>query len=295
MDCTDKNKLFVLAILLVLLASWFIGNFLYVMVKSTSGLDSPVISTEDIGERISGEDDSNLFRILLTIFIIILIIMLSVTIIGILFESDMALLTQISVVILVVLVSTTIFAIRLDDDNSTTEAEDSIYRDFDIPTGKDIFDKTRSYGNIILPIILISISLLIITELRRSSKGEIDVDEFFEIDEEEKKIRSKDDISSEFENIRNELKADKGVRNAIIKAYKNMMNIFEKEGIKFDPSMTSREFMNYAMTNFDVSDETISDITNLFEEARYSSHELDEPYREQAFKDLKKLEEELKG
>ena len=264
------------------------------MVKSTTSYDSPVISTEDIGSRISGEDDSDLFTILLSIFIIILIVLLSITIIGILFESDFTLLTQITVVILVVLISTTVFTLRLNDEDDNTAETDSIYKDFNIPTGKNIFDKTSSYGNIIFPIILLSISLLIITELRRGGKEEVKVDEFLNVDEEDKETRSTDNISSEFENIRDELKESKDVRKAIINVYKNMMKIFEKEGIKFEPSMTSREFMNYAMTNFDVSDETISDITNLFEEARYSSHELDEPYREQAFKDLKKLEAELK-
>ncbi|MFP4051869.1 MAG: DUF4129 domain-containing protein, partial [Thermoplasmata archaeon] len=153
---------------------------------------------------------------------------------------------------------------------------------------------TSSHGNIIFPIILIGITLLIITEFKRRDEDEIELDEIVEMEDENISHRKTENISSEFKSIRNELKEIKGVRKAIINAYKNMMNIFKRKGIKFEESMTSREFMNYAMKNFDVSDEIISDITNLFEEARYSSHELDEFYRDQAFKDLEKLEEELR-
>ena len=166
--------------------------------------------------------------------------------------------------------------------------------DLDLPTGKNIFDKTTSYGHIIFPIILLSITLLIVYEWRGGNKGNIDLETTFEEEVKKDQQLEKENISSDFEDIRSKLIGRTDVRDAIIKAYKNMTNIFEKEGIGFEPSMTSREFMNYAMKYLDVSDETISDITNLFEEARYSSHELDEAYRDQALKDLKKLEEELK-
>ncbi len=209
-------------------------------------------------------------------------------------ESDLALLTQISVIILVILITTTVFALRINSEEVSGESDETITNDFDLPTGRDIFDKTTSYGHIIFPILLTSILVIIISELKKGKDENLELNYLMEEENKSSELQKKEDISSDFENIRNELMGGEGVRIAIINSYKNMMNIFEKRGIKFEPSMTSREFMNYAMTNFDVSDEIISDITNLFEEARYSSHELDELYREQALNDLKKLEEELK-
>ncbi|MFP4052065.1 MAG: DUF4129 domain-containing protein [Thermoplasmata archaeon] len=295
MDHTDKNKLFVLAILLVLLSSWVIGNFLYIMIKTTSEYEGAIFSPENIREGISGQNDSSqLFNILLTVFILILILLLVVTIFGILFESDLVLLTQISVVILAILITTTVFAFNMDQTENEGGKTGTISSDIDIPSGEDIFKKTSSHGNIIFPIILIGITLILITEFKTKDEEDINLDEIVDMEDENFDHQKKENISSEFKSIRNELREIKGVRKAIINAYKNMMNIFKKKGIKFEESMTSREFMNYAMKNFDVSDEIISEITNLFEEARYSSHELDELYRDQAVKDLEKLEEELR-
>lgn len=265
------------------------------MIKTTSESETAIFSPKKIGESVSGENgSSHLFNILLTIFILIVILLLVVTIIGILFESDLVLLTQFSVVILAILITTTVFAFNMNQTENDGGKTGTISSDIDIPRGEDIFKKTSSHGNIIFPIILIGITLLIITEFKRRDEDEIEFDEIIDIKDESNSHREKERISSEFQSIRNELKESKGVRKAIINAYKNMMNIFKREGIQFADSMTSREFMNYAMKNFDVSDEIISDITNLFEEARYSSHELDEFYRNQAFKDLEKLEEELR-
>ncbi|MFW6197178.1 MAG: DUF4129 domain-containing protein, partial [Thermoplasmatota archaeon] len=237
---------------------------------------------------------SQLFNILLTVFILIVILLLVVTIFGILFESDLVLLTQISVVILAILITTTVFAFDMDQTENEGGKTGTISSDIDIPSGEDIFKKTNSHGNIIFPVILIGITLILITEFKTKDEEDINLDGIVDMEDENFDHQKKENISSEFKSIRNELREIKGVRKAIINAYKNMMNIFKKKGIKFEESMTSREFMNYAMKNFDVSDEIISEITNLFEEARYSSHELDELYRDQAVKDLEKLEEELR-
>lgn len=63
----------------------------------------------------------------------------------------------------------------------------------------------------------------------------------------------------------------------------------EDKGLKDNDSMTPREFRRIAGNRLKIAESTIYNMTKLFEEARYSVHELGGEDRERALKDLKAL------
>lgn len=102
-----------------------------------------------------------------------------------------------------------------------------------------------------------------------------------------------EDISSTVDTAIKELHTGKDVRSTIMRCYKKMCNILEESGVSNDKSMTPREFRTRADEKLGASASRIDDLTDLFEEARYSSHSLSEDDREGALDNLKALREEL--
>ncbi len=87
---------------------------------------------------------------------------------------------------------------------------------------------------------------------------------------------------------------DKGdeVRSTIIRCYKEMSRLLEEKGAKNESFMTPREFKNQTIDEVPMFKKIISEITFLFEEARYSPHRLKEKDRDIVLSHLKKLKEE---
>ncbi len=112
-------------------------------------------------------------------------------------------------------------------------------------------------------------------------------------EEEKDQTQLEDDISESVDKAIKDLKEGKDIRSTVIRCYQKMSYVLEDQGIKYDQFMTPREFEKSAFNNLDISRETISDLTDIFEEARYSSHSLTESQRKHALKNLKLLREEI--
>lgn len=110
------------------------------------------------------------------------------------------------------------------------------------------------------------------------------------VDEEED---MEEDISSTVNRAIRDLHTGKGVRDTVMRCYQNMCFILEDSGVRYDETITPRELKIEAIDKLDVSKSSISDLTTLFEEGRYSSHNLGEEKRDRALKDLKALKKEL--
>lgn len=110
-------------------------------------------------------------------------------------------------------------------------------------------------------------------------------------DSEREKVE--DSLSSTLTKAIDELHDGENVRSTIIRCYKEMSNILEKSGAQNKDFKTPREFKDETIQKLPFQEDVISDITYLFEEARYSPHQLGENERDRALEHLKKLKEDL--
>lgn len=110
-------------------------------------------------------------------------------------------------------------------------------------------------------------------------------------------IKKDEDIQEQFSSTIDQTVEDlysgKDVRSTIIRAYQKMCRTLEDSGVSQDDDMTPREFKNQVMGRLDVSKEAISDMTTVFEEARYSRHQMGDSDRKRALDNLERLRGEI--
>lgn len=108
---------------------------------------------------------------------------------------------------------------------------------------------------------------------------------------EEKAIE--DSLSSTLDKAITEIGKGSDVRITIINSYHEMTKILEEKGAENDDYMTPREFKDQIIREIPDAENFVSNITFLFEEARYSPHELKEKDRKEVIRHLEELREEL--
>jgi len=113
--------------------------------------------------------------------------------------------------------------------------------------------------------------------------------------EKEEEMEIEDEFSESVKSAIEDLYKGKDVRSTIIRCYQRMCRALEESGVSNDAFITPREFEKKALAQLDVSESTIKDLTTTFEEARYSDHPLKEDKRKRALRDLHKLREGLVG
>ncbi len=91
------------------------------------------------------------------------------------------------------------------------------------------------------------------------------------------------------------VKIGKDVRGAILSAYKEMENLMRSRGVEDKDYYTPREFREFAIKTLHISSKPVDTLTNLFEIARYSSHDMNETHRKLALKALEEIRNETGG
>ncbi len=108
-----------------------------------------------------------------------------------------------------------------------------------------------------------------------------------------KELKKREDIEDSFYSTLDKAitDLDRGgeIRTTIINCYREMSMLLEEKGAKNHHSMTPREFKKYTIEKMPKAEKLVSDITYLFEEARYSPHDLDESHRSKVLQQLKEL------
>ena len=79
----------------------------------------------------------------------------------------------------------------------------------------------------------------------------------------------------------------------ILQCYMKMCTILERAGMELSPAETAREFAESISTKLQVGEKAVSGLTFLFEEARYSNHEISEEKRIMALNYLRSLQQAL--
>lgn len=89
------------------------------------------------------------------------------------------------------------------------------------------------------------------------------------------------------------LKSEREYHETILQCYKRMCMLLSGAGFGMAPAETAREFAETISTNLRIGAEAVKSLTFLFEEARYSSHEISEDKRMTALGHLESLERAL--
>ncbi|MEM2995103.1 MAG: DUF4129 domain-containing protein [Candidatus Bathyarchaeia archaeon] len=86
---------------------------------------------------------------------------------------------------------------------------------------------------------------------------------------------------------------DLGFRAAIIKCYERLCELLAQHNCQIQKHETVQEFRVSASKLLNIPDKPFSTLTNLFEEARYSVHEINEAKRNEALKCLEEIKNHL--
>jgi hypothetical protein len=88
---------------------------------------------------------------------------------------------------------------------------------------------------------------------------------------------------------------DLDFRAAIIKCYRRLCELLAQHNCQIQKHETVQEFRISASKLLNLPDEPLFTLTNLFEEARYSIHEINEAKRNEALKCLEEIRDHLTG
>ncbi len=105
--------------------------------------------------------------------------------------------------------------------------------------------------------------------------------------------RVKKDVRSTIERTLDELYDGRDVQSTILRCYTEMSFHLEEKGVKERTFFTPREFRANALKKLSLTDRSISALTQIFEEARYSDHLMGEVDKLRAINSLKRLKKEL--
>ena len=87
--------------------------------------------------------------------------------------------------------------------------------------------------------------------------------------------------------------SERDARRAVIAAYANMERILASHGLARDRAEVPYEYLARALRLLQVRESSVRSLTELFEYAKFSPHEIDEAMKEQAIESLVAVKEDL--
>jgi len=82
-------------------------------------------------------------------------------------------------------------------------------------------------------------------------------------------------------------------RETILNCYREMCQVLSEQGLQIAINETAREFSNDVSKKLGIGADAVRGLTSLFEEARYSDHQIDDTKRANAINELERLEHTL--
>lgn len=102
-----------------------------------------------------------------------------------------------------------------------------------------------------------------------------------------------DELSGEISLAIDDLRSETDIRRAVIAAYARMEKVLARSGLRRRSSETAMEFLRRVLGDLRVSAPAAQSLTELFEEAKFSSHELEEGARTRAVDALQTIKFDL--
>ncbi len=89
------------------------------------------------------------------------------------------------------------------------------------------------------------------------------------------------------------LEAETDARRAVIAAYARMEGVLGRHGMRRRPSETPVEYLGRILTGLTSRSDAVARLTSLFEEAKFSRHEIDDGMKREAIDALRAIREDL--
>ncbi len=284
----NKKNIGAIAIILVLFATWFMGNIVYTFSELSDG-EFGILRREmrapDEGEETPGFFSPNLKRFLISLAAAIIALAVMLNLYYFLFDSELELPQQFLIAIVSLSVFLLLFTLIPRTDICAQSIPGRGYVPVDPPALENGVDLPESATSpFMIPVLLMGalsgVFVFSMVVLWLKDKGE-----------EEEEV--KEVVAETIDRTLEDLYEGKDVRSSIMRCYAEMIDKLEEKGISEEDSFTPREFRAQAIKQLDVSQESVYKITSIFEEARYSNHELGEKEKETAIENLEKLKKEL--
>jgi hypothetical protein len=103
-----------------------------------------------------------------------------------------------------------------------------------------------------------------------------------------------DDIVSALETTIDDLRRERDARKAVIAAYAQMERALTSHGLARSRAETPLEYLGRVLRELAVRDTSVRNLTELFEYAKFSPHEIDDAMKEQAIAALAAVRDDLK-
>jgi hypothetical protein len=104
-----------------------------------------------------------------------------------------------------------------------------------------------------------------------------------------------EDLAAEMSDAIEDLEAEPDARRAVIAAYARMEAVLARHGLRRRPSETPLEYLRRILLGLTARTEAVTRLTGLFEQAKFSRHEIDSTMKHDAIGALREIRDDLRG
>jgi Domain of unknown function (DUF4129) len=103
------------------------------------------------------------------------------------------------------------------------------------------------------------------------------------------------DVAGTIDEAIDDLEAEPDARRAVIAAYARMESVLGRHGLRREPSETPLEYLRRVLLGLTARGDAVQSLTQLFEEARFSRHEIDATMKSEAIGALRTIRDDLQS
>ena len=104
-----------------------------------------------------------------------------------------------------------------------------------------------------------------------------------------------EDFAASIGDAIDDLEAEPDARRAVIAAYARMEGVLSRHGLRRLPSETSVEYLRRVLIGLTTRGDSVKRLTGLFEQAKFSRHEIDAGMKQEAIDALREIRDDLKA
>jgi hypothetical protein len=104
-----------------------------------------------------------------------------------------------------------------------------------------------------------------------------------------------EDFAASIGDAIDDLESEPDARRAVIAAYARMETVLARNGLKRRPSETPVEYLRRILLGLTSRGDSVSRLTSLFEQAKFSRHEIDGAMKQDAIGALREIRDDLQG
>jgi hypothetical protein len=104
-----------------------------------------------------------------------------------------------------------------------------------------------------------------------------------------------EDFAASIGDAIDDLESEPDARRAVIAAYARMETVLARNGLQRRPSETPVEYLRRILLGLTSRGDSVSRLTSLFEQAKFSRHTIDAPMKQDAIGALREIRDDLRG